>query len=137
MDVATVRARMFFSTIKGFARDERAATAAEFALVVPVFFGLVFATINGSIMMSAVIQMHYAAERTARCMSVDVGAACDNPDTYAKGVYNGPSLAGLVFTPTSNLACGNRVVGSGAYELVSGLAITTVNISATSCYPVI
>ena len=58
--------------IRTFLVDERAATAAEFALVVPVFLLLMFGTINGSIMMSAITQMHYASERAARCLSVDV-----------------------------------------------------------------
>ncbi|TCJ39499.1 TadE/TadG family type IV pilus assembly protein [Parafrankia sp. BMG5.11] len=126
--------------ISSFARfccDETAAAAAEFALVVPIFLGLIFATINGSIMMSAVTQMHYAAERAARCLSVDVGGACTpgGIDAYAKGFYNGPALTGMSFTPTSGVACGNRVQGAGTYELISGLEFTSVPISSEACYP--
>jgi Flp pilus assembly pilin Flp len=122
--------------IAGFLRDERAAASAEFALVVPAFLTLMFATINGSIMMSAITQMHYAAERAARCLSVDVGGACTagGIDGYAKGFYNGPSMAGLAFAATPNLPCGNQVVGSGTYELVAGFASTSVSLSATACY---
>lgn len=120
-------------------RDDSAATAAEFALVLPIFLGLIFSTINGSIMVSAAIQVHYAAERAARCLSVDVGGNCSvaTIDAYAKKFYEGPGIAGLIFTPTAGLPCGNQVVGSGTYELVSGLNATSVSISASSCYPVI
>jgi Flp pilus assembly pilin Flp len=119
-----------------FLADDRAATAAEFALVVPVFLLLMFATINGSIMMSAVTQMHYASERAARCLSVDVEGACSagTIDAYAKSFYNGPTLAEMEFVP-SELLCGNEVVGSGKYQLVTGFVSTEVSISSTACYP--
>jgi Flp pilus assembly protein TadG len=117
-------------------RDERGASAAEFALIVPVFLALIFLTINGAIMLSAVIQTHYAAERAARCLSVNIAADCTSGaiDTYAKGFYNGPALTGMTFTATAP-ACGNQVTGSGTYTVITGLAPTTVSISATACYP--
>lgn len=122
-----------------FLRDERAAAAAEFALVIPVFLGLIFATINGSIMMSAITQMHYAAERAARCLSVDVEGNCSvgTIDADAKAFYNGPGMTGLAFAATPGLPCGNQVVGSGTYELLTGFSATSVNLSATACYPLI
>ena len=56
--------------------DDSASTSAEFALIVPLFLILVFGTINGTAMLSAATQMHYAAERAARCLSVDVAGNC-------------------------------------------------------------
>jgi Flp pilus assembly protein TadG len=119
-----------------FRRDDRAATSAEFALVVPLFIILLFSTINGSLMLSAATQMHYAAERAARCLSVDVAGDCSagTIDAYAKSFYDGPTLTGMSFTTTAP-ACGNRVVGTGTYELVGGLEMTSVSMSATACYP--
>lgn len=121
-----------------FLRDDAAATAAEFALVIPLFLLIVFGTISGSIMMSAVNQVHYAAERAARCLAVDVSAACPSGtiDAYAKKFYFGPSLTGLTFTTTAP-ACGKRVVGTGSYDLFSGVGSTSVTITANACYPVI
>jgi hypothetical protein len=116
-------------------RDEQGGGAAEFTLVLPLFVILVFGTINGSIMYSAQTQMHYAAERAARCKSVDVAGACDNADTFAKGLYHGPNLSGLLFTATDDATCGWRVTGSGDYELMTGFESTAVTISADSCYP--
>ena len=122
--------------IRTILADDRAATAAEFALVVPVFLLLMFGTINGSIMMSAITQMHYASERAARCLSVDVDGLCPagSIDAFAKGLYNGPSLDGMTFV-ADDLACGNQVVGSGTYELISGIDVTSVSLSSTACYP--
>lgn len=119
-----------------FLSDDGAATSAEFALIVPLFLILLFGTISGSAMLSAATQMHYAAERAARCLSVDVTGNCSagTIDAYAKGYYNGPTLTGLNFTATAP-ACGNQVVGAGTYQLVSGLAATSVSMSAAACYP--
>lgn len=122
-------------TVAALLRNEQGGGAVEFALVLPLFIILVFGTINGSIMYSAQTQLHYAAERAARCKSVDVGGACADADAFAKGLYNGPSLGGLAFVSTDDANCGWRVTGSGDYELMSGFDSTAVTISADSCYP--
>jgi Flp pilus assembly protein TadG len=116
--------------------DDSASTSAEFALIVPLFLILVFGTINGSAMLSAATQMHYAAERAARCLSVDVAGNCSAGaiDAYAKSFYDGPALTGMNFAATAP-ACGNQVIGTGTYELFSGVAATSVSMSATACYP--
>ena len=116
-------------------RDESAATSSEFALVVPFFLTLIFATVNGSIAMSAVSQLHYAAERPARCLSVDVTGACEGDiNHFGNQYYDGPSLTGLNFAASAK-ECGNEVVGTGSYEILAGLASSSINISATACYP--
>lgn len=120
-----------------FARDERGAAAAEFALVIPVFLTLVFGTISVGLAMSAISQIHYAAERSARCLSVDTAGQCEGDiNDYANRFYHGPSVSGLNFV-ASTQACGNRVVGTAAYEIFTGFSSTGINISATACYPVI
>lgn len=119
-------------------RDTAATTAAEFALVVPVFLILVFGTINLGITFSAVSQIHYAAERAARCLSTNVSGNCaaGSINTYAKSFYQGPSVTGLNFVATTG-ACGNKVTGTGSYQLVTGISATAVSISAKACYPLI
>lgn len=123
-------------------RNSSGATAAEFALVLPVFLALVFGTINAGIAMSAVNQVHYAAERSARCLSTTVvpsttaGSCGANIDTYAKTWYKGPGLSGLTFT-SQKIACGNEVRGSGRYDMLTGFDAFTINISAKACYPLI
>lgn len=132
----TGRLASAYRLIRAFRHDTAAVAAAEFALVVPVFLLLVFGTINTCLMLAAVNDIHYAAERTARCQAVNVTGACPNADTYAKGIYRGPAVTGLLFTATPGQACGLRVVGRGTYTLITGFDATAVSISAQACYPV-
>lgn len=124
--------------LRRFLRDTAATTAAEFALVVPFFLIMVFGTINLGITFSAVSQVHYAAERAARCLSTNVSGNCaaGTINTYAKGFYKGPSLTGLNFVATTG-ACGNKVTGTGSYQLITGFSKTAVSITAKACYPLI
>ena len=126
------------STLQRFLRDTVATTAAEFALVVPFFLLIVFGTINLGITFSAVSQVHYAAERAARCLSVNapnyVVCAPGTINTYARGYYKGPPLTGLAFTTTAD-TCGTKVTGRGDYQLVTGFSGTAISISAKACYP--
>ena len=117
-------------------REDSGATAAEFALVVPTFLLLVFGTINAGMAMAAVTQVHFAAQKAARCLSTDVTASCtaSNIDTIAKGYYDGPGMTSLSFSATAP-SCGNQVTGTGSYELVTGFSSTAITISANACYP--
>lgn len=121
---------------RAFWRDTAGATASEFALVVPFFILVVFGTINTCLAMAAVINVHYAAERAARCMSIGATGPCTsaNLDTYAKTWYRGPGVTGLTFR-TSLVSCGNQVVGSGNYTIITGFDATAVPIMAQACYP--
>lgn len=121
-----------------FANDRSAATASEFALVVPFFILIVFGTISTCLGMAAVINMHYAAERAARCMSVNVTGSCTaaNVDDYAKAWYRGPGVDGLSFAWSSQ-TCGNQVIGTGSYTIVTGFEATAMTITARACYPTI
>jgi Flp pilus assembly protein TadG len=124
--------------LRAFRRDTAAATASEFALVVPVFILMVFGTINTCLALAAVINVHYAAERAARCMSVGTTGPCTsaNVDAYAKDWYRGPGVNSLNFAWSSQ-TCGNRVIGTGSYNIITGFNATAVSISAQACYPVI
>lgn len=124
--------------LRTFLRDTSATTAAEFALVVPVFILLTFGTISAGILLSAITQMHFAAEKAARCLSVDVAGNCASGtiDTYAKSFYNGPGMTSLSFAATSPApACGNQVVATGTYEFITGFSASSLSLSATACYP--
>jgi Flp pilus assembly pilin Flp len=122
---------------RSFLRDCSGVTSAEFALVVGFFIVLVFGTINTGLALSAVNQIHYASERSARCLAVHATGDCqDDVDAYAKGWYKGPGVTALTFTPTDE-DCGKRVVGTANYEILTGFESTAVEISATACYPLI
>lgn len=121
-----------------FARCASGVTSAEFALVIGVFLVLVFGTISTAIAMSAVNQVHYAAERSARCLATNVSGdrTKDAIDTYAKTLYNGPGLSAFSFSsPETDPECGKEVTGTGGYEIITGFESTAVTITATACYP--
>ncbi|WP_176590860.1 TadE/TadG family type IV pilus assembly protein [Sphingobium sp. EM0848] len=123
--------------LKTFWRHAGGATAAEFALVLPIFLLTVFGTINMALALSALIQLHYVTEKAARCISVDpTGTTCTtaNVDTYAKGLYQAGGVSGLTFTASAP-ACGNKVDGSGNYQVFTGVGSITIGLSASSCYP--
>jgi Flp pilus assembly protein TadG len=132
----TRRSHLLTESFRRFRRDSRGAAAAEFAMVVPLFVILVFGTINTCLLIAAFINMQYAAQRTARCLSVDIAATCTpgNVDTFAKALYNGPSVTGLTFASTTP-ACGTQVTATGSFELMTGFSASTVNLSAQACYP--
>ncbi|WIW90610.1 pilus assembly protein (plasmid) [Sphingobium sp. V4] len=121
-----------------FARTESGATAAEFALVLPLFLTTVFSTIYLSFLLGAVISLHAATEQAARCLAVNISGTCTsaNLDTYAKTLYQGPAIAGLAFTLTEP-ACGKQVSGNGSFTLFTGAGSISVPLSASACYPVI
>jgi Flp pilus assembly protein TadG len=123
-----------------FLCDTTAAAAAEFVLVLPVFVLLTFGTISTGILLSAIAQMHFAAEKAARCLSVDVAGNCPTAtiNTYATSFYHGPGMTNLAFTMTSPApSCGNQVVAAGQYQFITGFTSTTLNLSASACYPLI
>lgn len=116
------------------------ASAAEFAIILPVFILTIFGTIGLSTMMYMIAALHFTVEDAARCASVKI-LTCSNPATtsaYALGKYSGPALSDLTFTLTpasSAQPCGNKVTGTGAFVLRTGLANLSVPVSATACYP--
>jgi Flp pilus assembly protein TadG len=123
-----------------FLLDTSAAAAAEFVLVLPVFILLTIGTISTGILLSAITQMHFAAEKAARCLSVDVAGNCPSAtiDPYAKTFYKGPGMTSLAFTVHSPApSCGNQVDAAGQYQFLTGFTSTTLNLSASACYPVI
>lgn len=123
--------------IRAFLRDASGAAASEFALVVPFFLLIIFGTFNTCLAMAAVINIHYAAERAARCLAVNITESCTdaNIDAYAKNWYRGPGVTGLTFTPSTQ-TCGTQVIGTGTYTIITGFDATAVSISARACYPV-
>jgi Flp pilus assembly protein TadG len=123
-----------------FLRDERAAAAVEFALVVPVLFMLILGIISTSVMYYTQSAMHEAAERAARYWAVSdsgwtIASSCSfsapagttgltlpvgctsaasgysKPADFATNNYIGASVTSLTFTPTT----GNCTWGGGSF----------------------
>lgn len=126
------------TALRAFARHQAGTAAAEFALVVPLFLLLTFGTINMALALSAVVRLHYATERAARCLSVDTTGSCyaANIDTYAKSLYPVGGVTGLTFVATQP-SCGNKVSAIGSYNVFTGIGQIPITLTASACYPVI
>lgn len=120
---------------KRFFDEQSGSSAAEFALVLPGLLLLTLGTFYLCFLMYAASTLHYAVEDAARCRSVKV-ATCSTAaltQTYALSRYRGPNIS-AVFVATQP-ACGNQVVGSGAFSLRTGIATLSVPLNATACFP--
>lgn len=132
--MAKNNARRLFQEVSG-------AALAEFAMVVPIFFALVFAVIHLSFITWGMTAMHWAAETAARCASINVplgasGATCtDNgsTQTYALSQYKGPNMAVAFVADTAN-SCGKKVSATGSYKMNVVVTSVTLNLSAQACY---
>ena len=131
-------------SLHAFHRDQRGASAAEFALVIPLIAALVLGLMHLSFVLYSAVAMHQATEATARCLSVSAnnpsGATTDCPDStqvqaYGTSRYVGPGISPQ-FTVSSSAACTNglQVSGSGVYNLSMGFVNFPITISAQSCF---
>lgn len=118
-----------------FWRSERGASTVEFVLVLPLLLLLTLGFVNLCALLYSATTLHYAAEDAARCRSVKTAICSDatTTQTYATSRYAGPKIS-AVFTATQP-SCGNQVVGTGTYKLITGIRTWTVPLSATACFP--
>lgn len=123
--------------LRTFAISERG-SAAEFAIVFPIFIALTLGAINLGLALYASSTLHFAAQKTARCIAVQ-NYNTSPPSTagcmgQAASFYKGPAI-GVTFAHTTG-GCGNTVTGSGSFTVITGItAGITVPLSASSCYP--
>lgn len=120
--------------MNAFWRDQVGASALEFALVIPIFAGLVFLLINICVALWAEAALNFSVDRAARCMSVQPTICDTAADAIKQHPYLGPKI-----TPTFSAAassCGNNVSGVGAFDINIMLADISVPLSASSCFPV-
>lgn len=122
-------------TLKGLWRDDRGATAVEFALVAPAAIMLLVGIVSLSVLLLSVGSMHYAVEAAARCASA-IPTVCSSSSAtvaYANSRYSG-ALISPVFTYVA-AACGNKVSATATFTLEVGMFRQSVPLSATSCFP--
>jgi Flp pilus assembly protein TadG len=120
-----------------FRRDQRGATAVEFALTIPVFFALILAITDGAMLMWTQIGLQHGAEMAARCAAVNT-IACgsnDNIKSYAATQAYGLGVTSSAYS-VSTAACGKTVSASYTYSFVSSyLGVPSVTLTAKSCFP--
>lgn len=116
--------------------DEKGASAAEFALVLIPFAGLVFGIIGISLMIYANETLQYATEDAARCASVKTTVCTDAASTqaYALSRYTGPALS-PTFAYDASASCGHSVTGTATMDLDIGLVNISVPLQAHACFP--
>ncbi len=110
------------------------ATAVEFALVMPAFLALVLGGLSVSVLMYSNVSLQVAAERGARCFSVDT-ATCNSPSaaqTYAQGFYHG--VGAPTFT-ASTPPCGHQVARTLTLQIAAVLVNLSVPLTASACFP--
>ncbi|MES2255435.1 MAG: TadE family protein [Pseudomonadota bacterium] len=128
--------------LQQYLRDDRGASAAEFALVTVPFFGLVLAIIGGAMMFYSNQSLQYATQKAARYYSVQTTNANGTPptttvvQTYAKNAYTGPGIS-----PTFTAARGGcgangfQVTANATFPLNTGLINLSVPLKAHACFP--
>jgi Flp pilus assembly pilin Flp len=116
--------------------NNRGTTAVEYALIAPVFIGLIVSAFYFYMVLFLIGSLHYAVEEGARCASVRTLQCSDNSAivSYTNSQYFGPSVS-PTFTYTANLPCGNSVNGSANFVANLGLKTVTIPISASACFP--
>lgn len=125
-----------------FLRDEKGASAAEFALVVIPFIALVLGIIGLSTLLYANQTLQFATEKAARYYSVQTANAANTSSalptasdiqTYAQNAYAGPSISPNF--SASPAACGYQVTGSASFPLNTGIYNTSVALTSSACFP--
>lgn len=110
-------------------RDERGATAIEFAMIAPVFLALVLGIFHLSLVSFTIANLNYAVEKSARCEAIASG--CPAIATY----YYAPAPAPVFAPPDKTAACGTLVTGTMTYPLNVLIYQTSIPLSASACFP--
>ncbi|WP_334405001.1 TadE/TadG family type IV pilus assembly protein [Bradyrhizobium sp. AZCC 2289] len=121
-------------------RDERGATALEFAILAPVFFLLIFGIIAFGLLCWTQVGLQHGAEMAARCASINT-TLCPNDNStaitnYARQQAFGLSLPASTFTyPTPRPPCGNQVRATYTVVFPNILNLSPLMLTAQACFP--
>jgi hypothetical protein len=115
--------------------EDRGTSAIEFAIVGPVFLGLLIGIFYTCLMLFEMGSMQYAVEDAARCAAVKttVCTGGDSTVTYAQGVYLGPTAVPTFTYATAS--CGHQVSATGTFTFNFVLGQMNVPMNATACFP--
>ncbi len=122
--------------LRSISRNQDGTTAVEFAIVAPVFIGLVLGIIGVCFALFLVGSLHFAVEDGARCASVKTTICQDSATTiaYTQTRYLGPNVSPTFSATTA--ACGNTVTGTVNYTMDVGFRRFVIPVSATACFPI-
>jgi Flp pilus assembly protein TadG len=117
-------------------KDTGGSTAIEFAILGPVFIGMMVGALYMCMLAFTAGSLHYAVEEAARCSSVKTAICTDNTSTiaYAQSHFNASSILTPTFV-SSTPACGHSVTASASFAFDFGLSRVAVPITAAACFP--
>lgn len=119
-----------------FKGSETGTTVVEFALIFPVFVGLIVGSLYACLGLFTAGSLEYAVQKGARCASVSATNCPSSATTiaYATASYRGPVSPAPTFT-YATVSCGYQVTGSVNFVFDFGLESVTAPITASACYP--
>ena len=117
--------------------DDCGTAAIEFAILSPVFLGMVIGILGLGLLLFVIGGMHYAVEQAARCASVRTTVCTDQASVaaYAQSQYLGPGAPQWKYNQPTKPLCGNSVSATLSYTARLGLGQVTIPLSATACFP--
>ncbi len=117
-------------------RDNRAASALEFALTAPVFILFIFGIIEFGLLFWTQIGLQHGTEMAARCASVNptLCPASSAIAGYAAQQAFGLDLPSQTFT-YSTPACGNQVSANYTFQFPQVLNLSPLTLTAQACFP--
>lgn len=124
---------MKFTTIW---RDNRGASALEFALTAPVFLLFIFGIIEFGLLLWTQIGLQHGTEMAARCASVNP-SLCPGSSaitSYAAQQAFGLDLPSQTFAH-STPACGNQVSANYTFQFPQVLNLSPMTLTAQACFP--
>ena len=131
---------------QSMARDERGASAVEFALLAPVLLAFIMLLIESGRMQWSQQVIQEVASNTARCMALGTTDCANTADIqrYARrrSLAWGVSLANATITPTANQTCDsvagmNLVTITLPYRTAAGALLPGApdRLRASACFP--
>jgi Flp pilus assembly protein TadG len=123
-----------FRPVAGFGLDSAGSAAVDFAFTAPVFFLLVFGTIEYGRLLWAQNSIQYAVERAARCSAVNPSVCPDDTATatFAASQVYGIQIDSSAFTVT-HPTCGVQVEVSLPFSFFA--TFPSFTLTGQSCRP--
>jgi Flp pilus assembly protein TadG len=118
-------------------RDERGASAVEFALTAPIFFAILLAVCEFGMMTWTQLGLQHGAEMAARCATFNTSTCSSTSaiQNYALQNAFGLNVPASTFTVAAP-ACGNQVSATYSFQLLMGyFGLSAVTLNAQSCFP--
>jgi Flp pilus assembly protein TadG len=123
-------------TLTSICSDEQGATAVEFSITAPVFFLILFAIIEGGLLLWTQLGLQHGAEMAARCAGINK-TLCGNNNAIANVAAQqayGLNLPASTFT-VSAAACGITVTANYQFSFITNYFGPTIDLTAQSCFP--